>query len=72
VLAGVLAAAVDDAEVADVAELLAATDAVPLVEAVRAGIDAPRPLWVGFGSCSIEEPVADLAHLGLLRTEATA
>jgi len=72
ILAGMLAAALDEAEVADVAELLATTDAVPLVEAVRAGIDAPRPLWVGFGSCSIEEPVADLAHLGLLRTEATA
>lgn len=72
VLAGVLAATLDDAEVADVAELLAATDAVPLVKAVHRRIDQARPLWVGFGSCSIEEPVADLAGLGLLRTEAAA
>jgi hypothetical protein len=72
ILAGVLAAALDEAEVADVAELLAATDAVPLVEAVRRRIDQPRPLWIGFGSCSIEEPVADLAQLGLLRSEAAA
>jgi len=72
VLVGVLAAALDDAEVADVAELLAATDPVPLVGAARIRLDRGRPLWVGFGSCSIEDPVADLSQLGLLRTEAAA
>ena len=71
VLAGTLAAVRDDAEVAEVAELLAATDPVPLVETVRRRLDEPRPLWVGFGSCSIDEPLADLARLGLLH-EATA
>jgi hypothetical protein len=25
-----------------------------------------RPLWIGFGSCSIAEPLADLRVLGLL------
>ena len=28
--------------------------------------DAPRPLWVGFGSCSILEPLTDLIRLGLV------
>jgi hypothetical protein len=70
VLAGTLAA-VDDAEVAEVAELLAAVDPVPLLEAVRRRIDEPRPLWVGFGTCSIDEPVTDLRRLGLLSTPIT-
>jgi hypothetical protein len=65
ILAGVLAAA-DDAEVSEVAELLAATDTLPVVDAVRRGLDRPRPLWAGYGSCSIDEPLADLAHLRLL------
>ena len=65
VLAGALAAVRDEAEVADVAELLA--DHRP----GAAGRDGPasdrtiqRPLWVGFGSCSIDEPLTDLARLG--------
>lgn len=66
VLTGVLAAVRDDAEVADVAELLAATDPVPLVEAARGRMDIDRPLWIGFGSCSIDEPLADLSRLGLM------
>jgi hypothetical protein len=65
VLAAVLAAA-DGADVPDVAGLLAATDPVPIVEAVRRGLDRCRPLWVGYGSCSIDEPLADLAQLRLL------
>lgn len=65
VLAGVLAAGAG-AEVAEVAELLGSTDPVPLVEAVRANRDHQRPLWTGFGSCSIPEPLADLAALGLI------
>ena len=65
VLAGVLLAAYDDAEVADVAEMLASTDHVPVVETVRRHIGQPRPLWVGFGTCSISEPLTDLDRLGL-------
>jgi hypothetical protein len=60
------AAAADGAEPADVAKILASGDAAPLVTAVRARSDQERPLWVGFGSCSIAEPVADLRILGLL------
>jgi len=59
-------AAAAGAEVADVAELVAATDSLPLVEALRDRLDEPRPLWVGFGTCSIAEPLSDLTHLGLL------
>jgi hypothetical protein len=58
--------AVDGAEVADVAELLGATDPLPLVEAGRARRDDHRPLWVGFGSCSVVEPLTDLIRLGLV------
>lgn len=60
------AAAVDGAEVADVAELLAATDPVPLIEPARASRERPRPLWIGFGSCSVVEPLTDLIRLGLV------
>ncbi|MEU7615418.1 hypothetical protein AB0B27_04835 [Micromonospora rifamycinica] len=65
VLAATLAA-VDGAEVDAVAVLLAATDAARLVEPVRAAGDADRPLWGGFGSCSVREPLTDLIRLGLV------
>ncbi|WFE62655.1 hypothetical protein [Micromonospora sp. WMMD714] len=65
VLAATLAA-VDGAEVDEVAVLLAATDAARLVEPVRAAGDADRPLWGGFGSCSVREPLTDLIRLGLV------
>lgn len=65
VLAGAIAAA-DGAEAADVAEVLATTDAVPLVESVRARLGEDRPLWIGYGTCSIDEPLEDLRRLGLL------
>ncbi|MFU8874920.1 hypothetical protein [Micromonospora sp. SL4-19] len=65
VLAATLAA-VGGAEVDAVAELLAATDPVRVVELVRTHRDAERPLWVGYGSCSIEEPLTDLIRLGLV------
>ena len=71
ILAGTLAAVQDDAEVADVAALLASTDPVPLVEKVRRHLDEQRPLWIGFGSCSVPEPLADLDRLGLLPRGAT-
>ncbi|MGC9668157.1 hypothetical protein ACNTMW_16580 [Planosporangium sp. 12N6] len=63
-------AAVDGAVPAEVARVLASGDAIPLVTAVRARLDRPRPLWVGFGSCSIAEPLADLRALGLLPMDA--
>lgn len=65
VLAGCLAAA-GGAEVAEVAEVVGTTDPVRLVEAARANKHAPRPLWTGFGTCSIPEPLADLTGLGLM------
>jgi hypothetical protein len=71
VLGGALAAA-DGGEAADVAEVLATTDAVPLVESVRARLREHRPLWLGYGTCSIDEPLEDLRRLGLLYPESTA
>ncbi|MFG2009262.1 hypothetical protein ACGFNF_09350 [Micromonospora sp. NPDC048868] len=65
VLAATLAAA-GGATVESVAELLTATDPRPLVQYAEAGLDAPRPLWIGFGSCSILEPLTDLIRLGLV------
>jgi hypothetical protein len=60
------AIAVDGAEVAEVAEVLATTDALPLAEAGRARRNQARPLWIGFGSCSVLEPLADLVRFGLV------
>ncbi|MEU7927281.1 hypothetical protein [Micromonospora sp. NPDC049107] len=65
VLAATLAAA-DGESVRVIAELLAALDPRPLLERVNGRLDAPRPLWVGFGSCSILEPLTDLIRLGLV------
>lgn len=59
-------AAVAGGEVTEVAELLGATEAGRLVEPVRDIRDRPRPLWRGFGSCSVLEPVTDLIRLGLV------
>ncbi|MFC0098213.1 hypothetical protein ACFFKH_11805 [Micromonospora marina] len=63
---GASLAAVGGAEVDGVAELLAATDPVRVVEPARAHRDAERPLWVGYGSCSVSEPLTDLIRLGLV------
>jgi hypothetical protein len=49
-----------------VAQVLAGTDPLPLVEGARARLREDRPLWIGFGTCSILEPLADLRTLGLL------
>ncbi|GHJ46403.1 hypothetical protein Cs7R123_37450 [Catellatospora sp. TT07R-123] len=65
VLAATCAAA-DGTEVAEVAGLLATTQPLTLIEAVRTRRSQPRPLWCGFGTCSIPEPLADLQKLGLL------
>jgi hypothetical protein len=58
--------AVEGAEVADVAEVLGATEPGPLTGAGLARRDRARPLWVGFGSCSIMEPLTDLVRVGLI------
>ncbi|MDM4721227.1 hypothetical protein QTQ03_17065 [Micromonospora sp. WMMA1363] len=65
VLAAALAAA-RGAGAARVTELLAATDPRPLLQLIEAGLDEARPLWVGYGSCSILEPLTDLIRLGLV------
>ncbi|MFI2646901.1 MULTISPECIES: hypothetical protein [Micromonospora] len=65
VLAATLAAT-GGAEVDAVAELLAATDPLRVVELARSHREAERPLWVGYGSCSISEPLTDLIRLGLV------
>ncbi|MEU7585973.1 hypothetical protein AB0A95_06695 [Micromonospora sp. NPDC049230] len=65
VLAATLAAA-DGVGVSRVAELLTALDPRPLLERATARLHEPRPLWVGFGSCSILEPLTDLIRLGLV------
>ncbi|WP_039907041.1 hypothetical protein [Micromonospora lupini] len=65
VLAATLAAA-DGDSVRVVAELLTALDPRPLLERANERLDTPRPLWVGFGSCSILEPLTDLIRLGLV------
>lgn len=69
VLAGTCAAA-DGGEVADVAAIIGTTQPLTLMEAARTRRNQPRPLWVGYGTCSIAEPLEDLAQLGLVgRTE---
>ncbi len=65
-------AAVGGAEVVTVAEQLGGTDPLPLVEALRPHVSEARPLWTGFGSCSVVEPIGDLRTLGLLATEVSA
>jgi hypothetical protein len=53
-------------EVTDVAEALAATHPVPLVEPARVHRDQPRPLWAGFGTSNVLEPLTELIRLGLI------
>jgi hypothetical protein len=65
VLTGSVLAA-DGAEVAEVAEALAATHPLPLVEPARARRDGPRPLFVGFGAVNVVEPLTELVRLGLI------
>ncbi len=59
-------AASDGGEVAEVAEALAATHPVPLVEPARSRRSEPRPLWVGFGAFNVLEPLTELIRLGLI------
>jgi hypothetical protein len=64
-----VAAAADGAEPGEVAHILNVVDPGPLADAAAAARQRHRPLWVGFGSCSIGEPLADLTQLGLLGGE---
>ncbi|GLZ76901.1 hypothetical protein Afil01_17080 [Actinorhabdospora filicis] len=54
------------AAVADVAAILRHTDPRPLVDTTYELRDRERPLWAGFGSCSVTEPLDDLIGLGLI------
>jgi hypothetical protein len=56
----------DGQEVAEVAESLAATHPVPLVEPARTRRDQTRPLWVGFGAAVVLDPLTELIRLGLV------
>ena len=60
------AEAAGGAEPAEVAEILASTDPVTLIESARQRLAQARPLWIGFGTCSIAEPLDDLRRFGLL------
>ena len=65
----VLAAAIvatGGAEVAEVAEVLAATHPVPLVESVRSRRGEARPMFLGFGAANVVEPLTELVRLGLI------
>jgi hypothetical protein len=63
-------AAVDDADGDDIAAILAERDAASVAAAVRALDEETaaqiRWLFTSFGTCSTDEPVADLVSLGLL------
>jgi hypothetical protein len=65
VLVGTITA-MDGSDPHEVAEILATGDATPLVALARERLDRDRPLWLGFGSCAIAEPIADLQVVGLL------
>ncbi len=65
VLVATLVAA-DGGEVAEVAEALAATHPVPLVEPARVHRNDTRPLFVGFGAANVVEPLTELVRLGLI------
>jgi hypothetical protein len=65
VLAAALVAA-DGGGFGPVTDALGAVDPLPLVEVVRARLGDDRPLWIGFGTCSVSEPLEDLTTLGLL------
>jgi hypothetical protein len=66
------AAAGSGAGPADVARLLAERDPDVLVTAVRRTDPAVRERFRSFGTCSITEPVDELARLGLVSTAAVA
>ncbi|QSB05081.1 hypothetical protein [Natronoglycomyces albus] len=66
VLAGVYAA-IDGADIPDVADILHTSTPDKLAAAIRPHLNQDRPLWVGFGSCSVLEPLEDLTELSLVK-----
>ena len=65
-------AALDGASVDDVARVLAEEDAEALVDGLDPdGVTSARRWFRSFGSCSIDEPLADLQQLGLLPRQDT-
>jgi hypothetical protein len=56
----------DGADTGDIASILASTQPLTLIETIRPFRNDPRPVWRGFGTCSIVEPVADMQQLGLV------
>lgn len=60
------AVAADGGEVAEVAEVLAATHPLPLVEPTRGRRDDERALFAGFGAVNVVEPLTELVRLGLI------
>lgn len=63
------AAALRGASVEELRDLLAERDAATVVAAVRDLDPRARGLFRSFGTCSIDEPVAELVELGLLPPE---
>lgn len=57
------------ASVASVTDILQITVSDPLRDRIRGMLAHPRPLWAGFGSCSIGEPLQDLIGLSLVYEE---
>ena len=68
-IAAATVAAIAGESVVSVTQLLRITESEPLVAGIRDMLADPRPLWAGFGSCSITEPLEDLMGLSLVRKE---
>jgi hypothetical protein len=68
-----VAAALEDASVAQVADILADQDGAGVAAAVAEldseKFDAVRSLFTSFGTCSTDEPITDLVTLGLVRRD---
>lgn len=60
------AEAADGTPADDLAATLASTDAADLAKRARRVLHRSRPLWTGYGSCSVDEPLDDLIKLELL------
>jgi hypothetical protein len=65
VLAATLAAD-EGAEPAEVAAVLAGTDAPAVADLTRSRLQEERPLWIGCGTCDLGQPLFELRRLGLL------
>jgi hypothetical protein len=65
-------AALDGSSVDEIAEVLAVTDPSALTDGLDPDrLTSARRWFRSFGSCSIDEPIADLQHLGLLAEQDT-